>query len=207
MSLFESIKQAKCNQVPWVYHTLSGALSDKQIQEIKMASFDKSGHIHNGKRSGNDDSNHHYREYITKENADSYPQLTQLIRDLQSLPIRRAIAELTGQEDCFRDSYVRLEILHDKKGFWLEKHQDIPEKLISSLIYINDTNEDTNLGTDLYDEAGNLICTVPFHHNFGYIFAGPKKLHGMEKDKVIKVERRGIQLNYVTFKTDWPVDP
>jgi len=27
----------------------------------------------------------------------------------------------------------------------------------------------------------------------------------MNKGKNIKVERRGIQLNYVTFQTDWPV--
>jgi len=29
--------------------------------------------------------------------------------------------------------------------------------------------------------------------------------HGMEK-KEIKKERRCLQVNYVTFKTDWPVD-
>ena len=27
----------------------------------------------------------------------------------------------------------------------------------------------------------------------------------MEEGKEIQVERRGIQLNYVTFKTDWKV--
>ena len=29
--------------------------------------------------------------------------------------------------------------------------------------------------------------------------------HGMEK-KEIKKERRCLQVNYVTFQTDWPVD-
>ena len=46
------------------------------------------------------------------------------------------------------------------------------EKLISSLIYINDTAEDISLGTDLYNEQLELKHTVPFWHNFGYIFHG-----------------------------------
>jgi hypothetical protein len=66
-------------------------------------------------------------------------------------------------------------------------------------------NESINLGTDLYNEDLELVKTVPFWHNYGYIFHGPNKWHGMNKGKQIKVERRGIQLNYVTFQTDWPV--
>ena len=38
------------------------------------------------------------------------------------------------------------------------------------------------------------------------IFHGANKWHGMEEGKQIQVERRGIQLNYVTFETDWRVD-
>ena len=112
---------------------------------------------------------------------------------------------MVGNENDFAGSFVRLEVLNDVEGFWLKPHCDIPEKLISSLIYVNKTSESINLGTDLYNEDLEFVKTVPFWHNYGYIFHGPNKWHGMNKGKNIKVERRGIQLNYVTFQTDWPV--
>ena len=47
--------------------------------------------------------------------------------------------------------------------------------------------------------------TVKFQDNYGYYFSsGPNSWHGMEK-KEIKKERRCIQVNYVTFPTDWQV--
>jgi len=52
----------------------------------------------------------------------------------------------------------------------------------------------------------NKVKTVPYKNNYGYFFtSGPNTWHGMEK-KEIKKERRCLQINYVTFKTDWPVD-
>ena len=49
------------------------------------------------------------------------------------------------------------------------------------------------------------VKTVPYKHNYGYFFtSGPESWHGMEK-KEIKKERRCIQVNYVTFPTDWKV--
>jgi len=42
-----------------------------------------------------------------------------------------------------------------------------------------------------------------YNHNYGYMFtSGPNTWHGMEKKKIVK-ERRCIQVNYVTFPTDW----
>ena len=50
------------------------------------------------------------------------------------------------------------------------------------------------------------VKTVPYKHNYGYFFtSGPNTWHGMEK-KEIKKERRCLQVNYVTFETDWKVD-
>ena len=46
---------------------------------------------------------------------------------------------------------------------------------------------------------------MPYRNNYGYFFtSGPNTWHGMEK-KEIKKERRCIQVNYVSFKTDWKV--
>ena len=207
--LFQSLSRATKHDEPWEYFTFGQCLSPQQIEEIKNADIDRTSMLHDGTRSGYKDGvskqNDKFREYVTKDNWLKYPELAKFIEELQSLPIRQMIARLVGNKDNFKDSYVRLEVLNDTQGFWLKPHCDIPEKLISSLIYINDTAEDISLGTDLYNEQLELKHTVPFWHNFGYIFHGPNKWHGMEAGKTIRTERRGIQINYVTFETDWKV--
>jgi hypothetical protein len=51
-----------------------------------------------------------------------------------------------------------------------------------------------------------LVKTVPYKHNTGYFFASGKNTwHGLEK-KEIKIERRCMQINYVTFPTSWPIN-
>ena len=207
--LFQSLSRATKHDEPWEYFTFGQCLSPQQIEEIKNADIDRAAVLHDGTRSGYKDGvakqNDKFREYVTKDNWLKYPELAKFIEELQSLPIRQMIARLVGNKDNFKDAYVRLEVLNDTQGFWLKPHCDIREKLISSLIYINDTAEDISLGTDLYNEQLELKHTVPFWHNFGYIFHGPNKWHGMEAGKTIRTERRGIQINYVTFETDWKV--
>ena len=207
--LYESLSKAKRQDMPWEYFTFGQSLTQAQVAEIRGASIERSGVLHDGTRSGYKEGvekqNHKLREYITKDNYTKYPELTKFINELRSQPIRKLIADMVGNENDFEGSFVRLEVLNDTKGFCLKPHCDIPEKLISSLIYVNQTGENVSLGTDLYDENLELKHTVPFWHNFGYIFHGPNKWHGMEEGKRILVERRGIQLNYVTFQTDWPV--
>ena len=208
--LYSSLLRATKHNEPWEYFTFGQCLTPQQIDEIKTADINRTQVLNDGTRSGYKDGvgkqNDKFREYITKENAGKYPELVKFIKELQTEPIRGMIAKLVGNKEKFIGSYVRLEALNDTQGFWLKPHCDIPEKLISSLIYINDTAEDISLGTDLYNEQLELKHTVPFWHNFGYIFHGPNKWHGMEKGKTIRTERRGIQLNYVTFETDWKVE-
>ena len=104
------------------------------------------------------------------------------------------------------NSYVRLEVICDREGFWLKPHCDIKEKLMSGLIFVNKANESEDLGTDFYNEKLEKVKTVPYKHNYGYLFtSGPNTWHGMEKKKIYK-ERRCIQVNYVTFPTDWKVN-
>ena len=181
--LFQSLSRATKKTEPWEYFIFGQCLSPQQIEEIKTADIDRTQVLNDGTRSGYIDGvgkqNDKFREYVTKQNWEKYPELTKFIKELQSEPIRKMIADMVGNKDNFEGSYVRLEVLNDTQGFWLKPHCDIPEKLISSLIYINDTAEDITLGTDLYNEKLELVDTVPFWHNFGYIFHGPNKWHGM----------------------------
>lgn len=205
MKLLNSLKGAQKYMLPWEHFTFSNPLDELQIQEVIEACWSKDGYINDGTRAGGE-KNNKFREYVTLENIKKYKHLKRLIDDLISEPVREQIACLVNNKDNFYNSYVRLEVLDDKKNFWLAPHVDIPEKLISCLIFINSDNEDENLGTDLYNPGLKVIKTVPYKNNFGFLFAGFDTWHGLEKGKKIKKSRKGLQLNYVTFKTDWPVN-
>jgi hypothetical protein len=145
-----------------------------------------------------------FRCFIDKDNSKDFPNLESLISELRSKETYSYVSELIKKN--LSNSYVRIEVIADRQGFWLKPHCDIKEKLISCLIFANPFNESEELGTDLYDEKLVRVKTVPYKDNYGYFFtSGPNTWHGMEK-KEIKKERRCLQINYVTFKTDWPVD-
>ena len=144
-----------------------------------------------------------FRCFVEKNNSKNFPNLTNLIEELRSKDVHGLIGELIKKD--LANSYVRIEIICDRQGFWLKPHCDIKEKLISGLMFANPFNESENLGTDFYDKKLNKVKTVPYKDNYGYFFtSGPNTWHGMEK-KEIKKERRCLQVNYVTFPTDWKV--
>ena len=144
-----------------------------------------------------------FRCFIEKDNYKNFPNLSNLIEELKSKDTYGHISELIKKD--LSKSYIRIEIICDRQGFWLKPHCDIKEKLISGLFFVNPFKESENLGTDFYDEKSNKVKTVPYKDNYGYFFtSGPNTWHGMEK-KEIKKERRCLQVNYVTFPTDWQV--
>ena len=145
-----------------------------------------------------------FRCFIIKDNAEQFPELVKLINELQSKETHQKISQLINKD--LSNSYVRIEVICDRKGFWLKPHCDIKEKLLSCLLFINKFNESEELGTDLYNEKLEKVKTVPYKNNYGYFFSsGPGTWHGMEKKEIVK-ERRCLQVNYVTFPTDWKVD-
>ena len=146
-----------------------------------------------------------FRCFVSKDKSKDFPNLNNLIEELRSKDTYGYISELIKKD--LSNSYVRVEVICDRQGFWLKPHCDIKEKLVSCLLFANPFNESEDLGTDFYDEKLNKVKTVPYKNNYGYFFtSGPDTWHGMEK-KEIKIERRCLQVNYVSFKTDWKVQP
>ena len=144
-----------------------------------------------------------FRCFVTKENADTFPHLVKFINELQSKETHETISKMINKD--LSNSYVRVEVICDREGFWLKPHCDIKEKLLSGLIFVNNANESENLGTDFYNEKLVKVKTVPYKDNYGYLFSsGPNTWHGMEKKEIVK-ERRCLQVNSVTFPTDWTV--
>ena len=144
-----------------------------------------------------------FRCFVNKDNSKDFPNLNDLIEELRSKDTYGYISELIKKD--LSNSYVRVEVICDRQGFWLKPHCDIKEKLVSCLLFVNKHQESEELGTDFYNADLKKIKTLPFRDNYGYFFSsGPNTWHGMEK-KEIKKERRCIQVNYVTFPTDWKV--
>ena len=220
MNFLNSIKnKSKNSSDPFKYWEFKEPLTEEMIDEIYNAelddptkyeiNYDGTRAIDGGEgkfREGITDGGKalKFRCFVTHENTREFPGLTNLIKELQSKETHLKISELINKD--LSNSYVRVEVICDREGFWLKPHCDIKEKLLSSLIFINPFNESENLGTDFYDEKLNKIKTVPYKDNYGYFFSsGPNTWHGMEKKKILK-ERRCLQVNYVTFETDWKVE-
>ena len=220
MELFKSLKdRTRSYEVPFKHFELNKPLTDEAIKEICDAdvldpkkenlNYDGTRALDGGEgafREGIKDGGKakKIRCYITKENANQFPQLSKFIEELRSEEVYKKIGSLIGRD--LSNSFVRLEVICDREGFWLKPHCDIKEKLMSSIVFVNTHGESENLGTDFYDEKLRKVKTVPYKNNYGYFFtSGPNTWHGMEKKEIVK-ERRCLQVNYVSFPTDWKVD-
>ena len=219
MSFLNSINNnSKKFTDPFTHWELNKPLTEEQVNEIIIAdianpiehnlNYDGTRAVDGGEgnfRQGIADGGKalKFRCFITKENSKNFPHLTNFINELQSKETTRTVSKLTGKD--LSNSYVRVEVICDRQGFWLKPHCDIKEKLMSCLLFVNKHNESEDLGTDFYDSNLKKIKTLPYKDNYGYFFtSGPNTWHGMEK-KEIKKERRCLQVNYVTFETDWKV--
>jgi len=220
MSFLNSVlNKSKKYEDPFLHWELNEPLTEEQIKEIVNAdianpiehslNYDGTRAIDGGEgkfRKGISDGGKalKFRCFITKDNSNEFPGLSNLIKELQNKQTYEKISKLIEKD--LSNAYVRLEVICDRTGFWLKPHCDIKEKILSCLLFVNKHNESEELGTDFYDNNLNLIKTMPYRDNYGYFFSsGPNTWHGMEKKEIVK-ERRCLQLNYVDFKTDWKVD-
>ena len=219
MTFLNSIlNQSKKHEFPFVHWEYNNALSNESIEEIIKADIPDvrqhnlnydgtraidmgAAEFREGIASGGKAIK--FRRFVTKENAFQFPNLIKFVNELQSREVTEIISKMINKD--LNNSYVRVEVICDREGFWLKPHCDIKEKLMSGLIFVNKSNESEELGTDFYNEKLKKVKTVPYKNNYGYFFtSGPNTWHGMEKKKIVK-ERRCLQVNYVTFPTDWKV--
>ena len=213
------LNNSKEHDDPFKHWELNEPLSEEAIQEIIKADI-PNAIDHNLSYDGTraiDGGGAEFREgiasggkaikfrcFVTKDNAEQFPALVRLINELQSKKNHEKISQLINKD--LSNSYVRVEVICDRKGFWLKPHCDIKEKLLSCLLFVNEFNEPEELGTDFYNEKIEKVKTVPYKNNYGYFFSsGPNTWHGMEKKEIVK-ERRSLQVNYVSFLTDWKVE-
>ncbi len=194
------------HNIPFSHWEIKDCLDKNTLDEISFATIPNGNRAYDGTRAADHTGqglDGKLRLYLTKENCDAFPYLKKLINKMQSKDSVLKFSQILKKD--LNKSFVRLEIIADKQGFWLKPHKDIAEKLMTMMVWSNPYNESESLGTDLYNDNLKIVKTIKYLHNSGYFFASGKDTwHGLEKKEIVK-ERRCIQLNYVTFKTDWPV--
>ena len=192
---------------PFSHWEISSPLSPSMIDEIQNVKISDSPRSFDGTRAadaGGDGIDGKLRVFLEKDNSHILTNGMELIQDLRDKEVIGSIQEKIKKD--LKNSFIRIEYIADRKGFWLKPHLDIKEKLMTMMLFINTYNESKKLGTDFYDTNMKLVKTVPYKHNSGYFFAsGHNTWHGLEK-KEIKIERRCMQINYVTFPTSWPIN-
>ena len=192
---------------PFSHWEIRSPLSPSMIDEIQNIKISDSPRSFDGTRAadaGGDGIDGKLRVFLEKDNSHILTNGMELIQDLRDKEVIGSIQEKIKKD--LKNSFIRIEYIADRKGFWLKPHLDIKEKLMTMMLFINTYDESEKLGTDFYDTNMKLVKTVPYKHNSGYFFAsGHNTWHGLEK-KEIKIERRCMQINYVTFPTSWPIN-
>jgi len=192
---------------PFSHWEINSPLSPSMVDEIQNVKISDSPRSFDGTRAadaGGDGIDGKLRVFLEKDNSHILTNGMELIQDLRDKEVIGSIQEKIKKD--LKNSFIRIEYIADRKGFWLKPHLDIKEKLMTMMLFINTYDESEKLGTDFYDTNMKLVKTVPYKHNSGYFFAsGHNTWHGLEK-KEIKIERRCMQINYVTFPTSWPIN-
>ncbi len=191
---------------PFSHWQIEEPFSDSLMKELSNVKISDAPRSFDGTRAadhGGEGIDGKLRVFLESDNSNLLPEGMSIIEDLRNKEVIDLIEDNIKKK--VSNSFIRVEYIADRKGFWLKPHKDIEEKLMTMMLFINDYNESENLGTDFYDTQMNLVKTIPYKHNSGYYFAsGGDTWHGLEK-KEIKIERRCMQINYVTFPTSWPV--
>ena len=192
------LRNVNNNNYPFNHYTFDNFFNNNEINELKKIELNNNSSILAGKRISNNN-----RYYLTVENIKNNNVLGEIVKYFLDYNVVNFFENKHNLK--LKDSYLRVELVGDKKGSFLEPHTDIEEKIISLLIYLNDTNEDGVIGTSLYDNDHNYIKTVPYIDNTGFYFLpGKDTWHGLESVNVKEI-RKVIMINYCTFKTDFKV--
>ena len=133
-------KRSKHYSTPFSHWELNEPLTEGAIKEIcktEITDFTKMNINYDGTRAV-DGGEGKFREcissggkaikfrcFVSKDNSKDFPNLNGLIEELRSKDTHGYISELIKKD--LSNSYVRVEVICDRQGFWLKPHCDIKE--------------------------------------------------------------------------------
>ncbi len=193
---------------PFRYWTLSDVLDPDTLAGLKAwPHAAPSVHYDHGRREENNAT----RRYVDADTIESFPPARALAEALQDAHVTAAIEVRCGA--TLAGTNLRIEYAQDGDGFWLEPHTDIGVKTFTMFVYLDDGDEERDLGTDLFSDPATHAKRIPFVDNAGTIFIpGTDTWHGFRKRPIDGV-RRSLIVNYVTkewrnrHELAWPDRP
>jgi hypothetical protein len=192
-SLVAAFSRAAANPFPFRHWLLSDLLPPGITGDLFRLPF-PSPDLHgiSGKRELHNDQ----RRYFDADNNARFDVCAALADSFQSSEVVGAIEAATGAD--LSGAYVRLEYAQDTDGFWLEPHTDLGVKRFTALIYLSDSPDTTDLGTDIFSDPRTWAARPPFLDNTALVFVpGANTWHGLMRRRIDGV-RKSIIMNYVT---------
>ena len=192
-TLERSFAGAACFDEPYRHWVLNSFFPDAVAADLEQVTFPIAdlGGV-SGKRELHNDTRH----YVDEANRARLPSFEAIANAFQSAETARDIEVFTGAE--LDGTYLRIEYAQDVSGFWLEPHTDLGVKRLTILIYLSDSEDHDDLGTDIYDGEKQWFKRAPFAHNGAMMFVpGDNTYHGFENRNINGV-RKSLILNYVT---------
>lgn len=191
-------KNKRYSNNPFIHYTFTDFFCNNELADIDSIKLQNHSASLDGARTTNSN-----RFFVDKENMWSNSTLKKIV----DFFLRDDIILMFEQESgkTIRGNYLRVEFIEDREKSWLEPHVDIDEKIMSFLLYLNNTNESLNIGTSLYNNKKELVTTIPYINNTGfYFYPSSNTWHGLESVS-IKQRRRAVMVNYCTFKTEFKI--
>ena len=148
---------------------------------------------------GRREENNETRRYVDAGAIESYGPARALAEVFQDARVVSAIEARCGAS--LAGTNLRIEYAQDTDGFWLEPHTDIGVKAFTMFVYLDDSKETRDWGTDFFSDDSTHAKRLPFADNSGVIFIpGDDTWHGF-LPRTIDGVRRSLIVNYVT--SEW----
>ncbi len=193
LSVINAFARSKANEQPYRHWLLTDVLPSgltDALRALPFAAPDLGGV--SGKRELHNDQ----RTYFDVAANLRFDECAAIADAFQSTRVCLAIQAATGAD--LSETYVRLEYAQDVDGFWLEPHTDLGVKRFTMLIYLPESQDQADLGTDIYSAPGIWAKRSPFADNAALVFVpGSDTWHGLAARRITGV-RRSIIMNYVT---------
>lgn len=193
ISLIAAFAAARHDSLPYRHWLVSPVFPSGMAAALRRLPFPRPdlGGI-SGKRELHNDQRH----YFDAASIAQFDACAAVADAFQSAPVAQAVEDLTGAD--LSGGYVRLEYAQDTDGFWLQPHTDLGVKLFSMLIYLPESVDQADLGTDIYADPDTWAKRPPFLDNSALVFVpGADTWHGLER-RPLRGVRKSVIMNYVT---------
>jgi hypothetical protein len=188
----DALNRADARQTPFRHWLLDRALPEDIARGIPALPIEAADP---GDTFGKRETHNSTRVFFSVENRRKYPVCEALAQALQSHETIERLQAHTGAQ--LAGSFLRIEYCQDTQGFWLEPHTDIGAKLYTMLVYLSDTPDAIDWGTDVYDGPDTWVGRAPGGFNRGLIFIPAHDTwHAVGKRHYSGV-RKSIIVNYV----------